>query len=500
MSRVAWILTAAVLWPTLAVAGPVQTGPFEQPNWSVLDPSIARGYALPPPGSAPVEPPAAAATVSNIIYLNRCAGGCTITKTAYPNSSSLNNTTWIGGQGIPEGTSYTISEFAFSQAVWDEFVTCVKDVYRPYDVQIVTDDPGNVPHHEAIVAGRSSEAGLSGGILGQAELGAGFCAPKDNAISFNFANDHNGIAGLSVAENLCWTVAQETAHSWGLDHEFDCHDALTYVPGLPSGGSCGIKFFRNSAFACGENAARPCVCGGSTQNSHQKILTVFGAGTGPQLLPTMNITAPTNGSMFPAGNSVVVSATSRRGMSKVEVYINGWKWTEKEGAGPSYVVSVPAGVPDGVMDIKARACDDIDVCAEQTVTVTRGAPCANADACLAGQKCEAGKCFWDPPSVELGGACTIDQECLSLQCSDIGGGVKACAVPCQGGPNDFCPEGFSCTGATGQAGVCALDGGGDDGGGCCSVDRGGSSAPVLINLGLGAAVALLVARRRRKAA
>ena len=42
---------------------------------------------------------------------------------------------------FPAGTQFHISEFAFSQAVWDEVVQCVKDVYAPYNVQVVTEDP-----------------------------------------------------------------------------------------------------------------------------------------------------------------------------------------------------------------------------------------------------------------------------------------------------------------------------------------------------------------------
>ncbi|MBK9036732.1 MAG: hypothetical protein IPL61_36695 [Myxococcales bacterium] len=498
MIRVAWFVTAvALLAPVAAQAAPPTGDPASAvvgphaADWTVLDPSVRRGFAVPPPGSPPQPPPAEHAVVSNIIYVNRCVGGCRITKSAFPNSSSLNNSTWIGGD-IPTGSQFMLSEFAYGQPVWDEFLTCLKDVYAPYNVQIVETDPSPAAHHEAIVAGFSREAMLADGILGQAELGAGFCAPKDNAISFNFANDHTGIAGLTIAQNLCWTVAQETAHSWGLDHEFDCTDALTYIP------TCGQKYFRNKPAPCGENAERPCVCGGVAQNSHGKILAVFGQGTGPQLEPTLRIDQPADGATFPAGNSVFVTASSQRGLKRVELYVNGWKWVEKPGtAGTVYQIALPTEVPDGVMELKVRACDDIDVCAEQAITVTRGAPCTSEATCLGGQRCDAGKCLWDPPTVALGGGCEFDQQCLSLLCGDAGTGDLICTQACQGPPNDLCPDGFSCGAGPGEAGVCAPDGGPGDDGGCCSVD-GSSGAPLVVNLGLGGLIGLVIARRRRK--
>ena len=235
MTRVAWfVIAAALLSPLVARADQPLRTPLvgeHQQDWSLLDPEIVRDVAFPPPGATPE--PVNHAPVSNIIYLNRCTagtrrpspgggcsttGGCTITKTDYPRSSATGNQTWIiGDQATPPGTQFHISEFAFSQAVWDEVVQCVKDVYAPYNVQIVTEDPTPALHHEALVAGTSTDYGIPANeALGKAELGAGFCSPKDNAISLNIANDHTPGSGMTVAKNICWTIAQETAHSWGL--------------------------------------------------------------------------------------------------------------------------------------------------------------------------------------------------------------------------------------------------------------------------------------------
>ncbi|MBK9036733.1 MAG: hypothetical protein IPL61_36700 [Myxococcales bacterium] len=492
MIRLAWFATAAALLvPAVGRAAPPTDDRPAAANWSVLDPALARGYQLPPPGAVMPEPPAHAAAISNILYLNRCVGGCRITKTNFPNSSSLNNSTWIGGD-IPVGSQYAFSEFAHGPTVWAEFVQCMKDIYAPYDVQIVETDPSPAPHHEAIVAG-TSEEGFRTDALGIAELGAGFCAPKDNAISLNFANSHAAVGGISLAQNLCWTVAQETAHSWGLDHVMECRDSLTYMFG------CGPKFFRNVNAPCGTVANRACVCGGNTQNSHGKILAVFGQGTGPQVMPTLQVLQPTEGASFPRGTAIRVAAASTRGLKKILVDVNGWPWVDQPATTNStHQVTLPDEVPDGVMALRIRACDDIDVCAEQTVTVTRGAPCTTADTCLGGQRCDAGACLWDPPTVDLGGTCEFDQQCLSRLCGDAGTGGLTCTEACQGPPNDLCPDGFACAAGPGEAGLCVPEGAGGEGdGGCCSVDGGGRGA-MGGALGLGAVVGLLIARRRRR--
>ena len=168
MTRVAWfVIAAALLSPLVARADQPLRTPLvgeHQQDWSLLDPEIVRDVAFPPPGATPE--PVNHAPVSNIIYLNRCTGGCTITKTDYPRSSATGNQTWIiGDQATPPGTQFHISEFAFSQAVWDEVVQCVKDVYAPYNVQIVTEDPTPALHHEALVGDASLHVGQ--GLLGQ---------------------------------------------------------------------------------------------------------------------------------------------------------------------------------------------------------------------------------------------------------------------------------------------------------------------------------------------
>src|SRR5262245_33877247 len=142
MTRVAsFVILALALGATAAAAAP--PGPPPVPDdWTF------------PPGSRIAVPTdlkhvaAAPEQISHIIWLNRCAGGCTYTKSNQ--NDALTNLTTIGN--VAPGTPMTLSAWALTETTWNAYVNCMRTVYGPYDVQVVTDDPGPVPHHEAVVA------------------------------------------------------------------------------------------------------------------------------------------------------------------------------------------------------------------------------------------------------------------------------------------------------------------------------------------------------------
>jgi len=443
-------------------------------------------YATP---SAPVSP---------TIYLERCKGGCLIHKGA--TNDARTNTSTIPAQDSP------IGEFANSlgqigtaaDAEWGQVVQCMKEVYSPYNVAVTDVKPTSGAYHEALIAGLPTDIGQSNDILGLAPL-ASDCSAIDNVISFTFANRHPPAARVL---NICWTASQESAHAFGLDHEYQfvagstsaCKDPMTYRT------DCGgEKFFRNEPADCGETATRPCKCG-ATQNSHQKLLSVFGAGTPITGNPTVTLTSPlaSGGGL---GRSVTVSAGCKRGVAHVDLLLNGYKWVDQPGASfglsgqadPSaYAIAVPTALPDSIIDVQVVAYDDLDAKTESpVVTVTKGAPCASAATCAKGQKCEAGKCFWDPPAGEIGDSCAYPQFCQSGLCT----GTKdqqICTQSCIPGVADGCPAGFSCVMSSATDGVCFFS----SSGGCCSVDRSGQGW--LVPGGTAAILLGLVRRRRRR--
>jgi hypothetical protein len=200
------------------------------------------------------------------------------------------------------------------------------------------------------------------------------------------------------------------------------------------------------------------------------LLSVFGPGTPITGVPTAVITTPSG--TQPLGTVVGASAGSKRGVAKVELLVNGFPWAETKGAqfGPdgqanpdAYGLMVPSNLPDGVCDLVARAYDDLGAYTDSLpVTRTKGAPCVTADTCAHGQKCDAGKCLWDPPTLEVGDTCEYAQQCKSLKC--VGNDAKICSESCNPDETNTCPNDLACIETGPGAGLCA-----PESGGCCSV-------------------------------
>jgi len=444
------------------------------------------------------------AAISPYLYVNRCTGGCQI------NGGTLNDAR-TNTSTIPATGPHTISEFkndqgmtgAAADAEWNQILQCMREVYSPFAVQVVDQRPTTgVSYTMAIIAGYSSEIGLDPSIFGIAPL-AGDCSPQDNVISFSFANQHPNNERVF---NVCWTAAQESAHAFGLDHEFlfadgtsACNDPMTYR--VDCGGE---KFFRNKSAQCGEESTRPCRCGGQ-QNSHQKIRSVFGDGMSIIPAPTCTIEAPiVSGATISNSSAIPVQAGSKRGVEKVELWLGKapdkmFKWATAAGAmfgaagqpNPSgYAIPMPMGVPDGNIDIIVKAYDDLLLETDsQTISVSKGAPCASAMTCAKGQKCEAGYCFWDAPTGEIGDTCAYPQFCKTGICADAVSGDDFCSQNCIVGATDACPMGFECIAGGGTMGLCAPL----DKGGCCSVGTDGKVATLMSMFVLG----LMLRRRRR---
>jgi len=459
----------------------------------------------------PVDPAAPLALAPRTLYLNRCSGGCVITRggnDARNHVSSIPNPT-----ATAPGPSFRISEYrdvanrigAAADAEWGQLVTCMKEVYSPYNLTVTDVKPApGTGYDEAIIAGVPAEIGQSPDVLGVAPL-ASDCSAIDNVISFSFASAHGNVDRVN---NVCWTAAQESAHAYGLDHEYSfttgnpandrsaCNDPMTYR------NDCGgEKFFRNDVANCGETGNRACKCG-RTQNSHLKLLSVFGPSAAPPIVkaPTATLGSPAQTDAL-LGTTVVVTAGGQRGVARVELDFNGFKWVDAPGAmfagrgqpNPStYTIAVPSTLPSSIVDVKAIAYDDLGTpAATASVTVTRSAPCTTATTCAMYQKCDAGRCLWDPPVGELGATCAYPQFCKSGLCEGPAD-QQICTQQCIPGYVG-CPDGYDCVLDGPDTGVCLFTSAG-----CCSVVGGGGGGAVWLPVGLGLAVLGLVARPRRR--
>ncbi|HWB76003.1 MAG TPA: Ig-like domain-containing protein [Nannocystaceae bacterium] len=286
------LLTTLVATPTIVHAHDDVLAPPDLPRGSYVQvPAVLTDVPHPQGHAAP-----------HILYLNRCAGGVSISA-GWPDDNTVNRS------GILSGT-VNFPEYPFGDASWNEMVAHARDIFSPFNIQITDVDPSPMPHDEAIICGSGSLAGFSGA----GGVAPFTCGVIDAPITFTFP-ESLGDYPRSIAEVL----AQEAAHAWGLEHEYKCEDPMTYLYG------CGDKTFQDGAYPCGEYSARACECGGSDQNSYQYILGLFGSAVPDEAAPTATIVSPQDGDVFAVGDmfDIAVQVSDDSAVEVVELYLDG---------------------------------------------------------------------------------------------------------------------------------------------------------------------------------
>ncbi|MGE0397660.1 MAG: Ig-like domain-containing protein [Kofleriaceae bacterium] len=463
---------------------PVVTNGFGRPRlervWMDVDPGQFSG--------GPV-----AAVNSNKIYLNNCKpNGCVIRSGG---ASSIDGSGYQGTWGI--SGQRTLTAFNQSDTVWNNVVTCMRDVFSRFGVEIVTTNPSPAAHFEIMIAGSPTNIGLSNGIGGISPFSCQQYIP--NSLVFAFAN-------ISLYQNdpeeICAT-AQEIAHSFALDHVTDPSDPLTYF------NYNGRRQFKDANVNCGSDCVggqspmgltctgsnqqtHACACGGATQNSVAKIKALFGSGTPTP--PTIKITSPLLGESVAPGFPIRVEASDDNGIGNVTGYIDGVaNLAPMAIVTAPYAFNAPTTLANGTHTIRMVATDIYGTQAEASVQVIIGDPCTKpADCPNDTDTCIGGRCVTGP-GVQggLGSTCNSGIDCASGQCAQDSTGAKHCVEQCAIDEGQ-CPEGFGCL-PTGDNGVCWP--GYDDGsGGICSAGGPGGQ----VTLGLAFAALVFTRRRRRR--
>lgn len=232
---------------------------------------------------------------AHVLFLNRCADGLTINPGG--GGSIANESEIVGG-------TINFPPFPYGDDAWNQVMDVTRDLYAPFNITVTDVDPGNTPHDEAVVCGDGAMAGFAGA-GGVAPFS---CGVIPNAITFTFA-DTLGNDPQLIAE----VVGQESAHAWGLDHEYLCEDPMTYLSG------CGNKTFQDIDAQCGEFSPRQCSCGGNTQNSYQWIVDTWGAAVPDNAPPTAAITYPSDGDVFTPGSEFEITVEVSDDVQVVEV-------------------------------------------------------------------------------------------------------------------------------------------------------------------------------------
>ncbi len=449
---------------------------------------------------------ASAGPVSPYIYLNRCSGGCVITGTVDVNNAQLQESSIPGMAGV-----FTIGEYAnadgaigsAADAEWAQVVLCMQQVYSPYALTVSdVPPPAGQTFTEAIIAGNPSDVGLPDTVLG---VSPSSCTPYDDSIAFAFANQQGAIDRVN---SICEAAARETGHLFGLVTvstfvtAYPANGNSTCMDPMGLGGCGGQKFFRNAVANLLDSSGG---CAGPQQNSYQQLVDLFGPGTSTTTPPDAAIVYPQDGAIVDPQDApvtapfeLVASAGAQRGVFNVDLYLNGFKWGTVPGAafGPegqpesNYTITWPQGVPNGYIDIVAKAYDDIGVETDSApITILAGEPCMDAATdCAVGQSCSDGRCAWPAASGQFGDACTYSQFCVNGECEGTPGS-QICSTDCDPQVTGSCPAGYECAVTSDSAGFCLAT----SSGGCSTSQGCGGWVPA----GLGAIVLGIRLRRRK---
>ena len=289
------------------------------------------------PANAPAALEAPAGT---IVYMNRNGGVFT------PGSedSRHDRSSIIGDAAV-------IPAWDVSEEDWAHVMTCVRAQFAPFAIEVTDVDPGDAPHVESVVAGEPTDLGFAANYGGIAPFRSD-CAVIRNPIVFTFA--------AALPDNpqiVCQVVAQEVAHSFGLDHEYLCEDPMSYL------GGCGAKSFQDVDAACGEGAPRPCRvegrydCGRETQNSYQLLAERLGLRGEVPEPPTLTLASPTDGAVLSPGFTVRADASSVRGAVEVELRVDGITVGLDHGA--PFEITAPADLEPGAHIVEVIARDGL---------------------------------------------------------------------------------------------------------------------------------------------
>ncbi|MEZ4382686.1 MAG: Ig-like domain-containing protein [Nannocystaceae bacterium] len=229
-----------------------------------------------------------------------------------------------------------------------------------------------IPYVMAMVGGHYSDttAGPAGGVAPSAD-----CEDVGmRNICYSFTNTQ----AVNVQSNI---IGQEIGHTYGLGHTYggDRIMAYGYATNGPTdmifGDDCkDIYIAPDQGGAC--TGVNKCHCGVGEQQNDKATISAIYAAPGPDMVePTVEITTPSDGQVFPSGSGIDV---------EVDVWDDyggyGWKlmiYQDGELLGEQYDYSrsrdfTLLGAPDGTYDLVAEIEDQADHIVQHRITVQVG--------------------------------------------------------------------------------------------------------------------------------
>lgn len=266
------------------------------------DAPLASARQLVPELEAPLVGPLALAR-SRTIYLNK--NGVTLQPAAVNDARSNRST-------IAEKIT-TIPPWATDEATWSATVACVRELFAPFAVTVVTEDPGSAPHLEAVFGGSPSLLGLPNNIAGISPFTSS-CSVIESSMVFVFTQSFT-----ASPRTYCEVMAQELAHSYGLDHELLAADPMTYL------SFDGKRAFQETLASCGEYSARPCGIGATSCRAKQSSLLLLRErlGISDAVPPRGAILAPAPGAVVEPSFRIELMATDDVAISEIQLSLDG---------------------------------------------------------------------------------------------------------------------------------------------------------------------------------
>ncbi|HSD88081.1 MAG TPA: Ig-like domain-containing protein [Kofleriaceae bacterium] len=295
----------------------------------------------------------AAVAQSRTIYLNHKG----VTLSPGDDDSRTNRSSIIS-------STSTVPAWNTSAATWAATVTCMKDMFARWDVTVTDVDPGSTPHIEAVFGGSPQNVGMQSGVGGVSPF-TDDCGIIENSIVFTFTN-----VFPDDAQTVCEVMAQEIAHSYGLDHEMLASDPMTYLD------YSGKRTFKDQTVSCGEYSNRACGIGGTACRPNQNSVQLLNQrlGLADLVPPTMGITSPQDGDVVPPGFAVQATATDNIAVTNATLSIDGVAAGMAPGAGP-FMWTTDGALAEGSHAVTVEVTDGHNV-QNQTIhiTVMAGAP------------------------------------------------------------------------------------------------------------------------------
>ncbi|MBI2892639.1 MAG: Ig-like domain-containing protein [Deltaproteobacteria bacterium] len=287
--------------------------------------------------------PMLAEATPTVLFLNRDGGAYT---GAWTDDSVTNQSSILSWD-------VEMPEYPYGDASWNQVLECMRDLYADFNVEVTDEDPGDTPHVEVVVSGHPSDIGMQEGVGGIAPMA---CQPVPNAIAYAFPETYG-----DYPQGICEAAGQESAHAFGLDHEFLCEDVMTYL------FDCQVpKSFIDADAPCGEFSERACSCGGDTQNSYQFLLSVLGPAENNEP-PSVVITGPEDGDEVSAGFTVSATASDDGAIDHLELWIDSQPVVTRQSE--PWEFSAPDDIAEGDHEVEVLAFDDRGASASALVIV-----------------------------------------------------------------------------------------------------------------------------------